>query len=63
MLFSFQVSPLPQPKKKKNLSHSPPPCFYEGTYPLTHSHLTTLAFPLHWGIEPPQDQGLLPPDS
>ena len=59
MFSPFPVSP-PQPPLRSPL----PPCFYEGAPP-THSHLTALAFPLHWGIESPQDHGppvLLIPD-
>jgi hypothetical protein len=42
------------------LSHLPSSCFYESVFP--HTHLLPLpgpGIPLHWGIEPSQDQGLL----
>jgi hypothetical protein len=41
---------------------SPCPCFYEGAPPLTHPLLPPPfppCIPLHWGIEPSQDQGPL----
>ena len=41
-------NPLPSPDSMKML-----------LIPPTHSHLTGLAFPLHWGIQPSSDQGLL----
>ena len=39
MLSPFPVSPLQTPIP------FPSPCFYEGAHPLTHFHLTALAFP------------------
>ena len=42
------------------LSHSLSPCFYEDDPPPNHLFLPHCpGIPLHWGIEPSQDQGLL----
>jgi hypothetical protein len=50
------------PSPGNPLSHTPSPCFYEGTPPLTHPLLPPhLSIPQHWGIKPPQDQGPLLP--
>jgi hypothetical protein len=47
---------------RNSLSYSPPPASKRVLpYPPTHSHLTALTFPIHWGIEPSQDQGPLLP--
>jgi hypothetical protein len=44
------------------LSHSPSPCFCEGVPPPTHPLLPPRpGIPLHWCIEPSQDQGSLLP--
>jgi hypothetical protein len=40
----------------------PSPCLYEGAPPLTHPLQPSCpGIPLHWGMEPPQAQGLLLP--
>jgi hypothetical protein len=40
----------------------PSPCFYEGVPPTTYPLLpSSSGIPLHWGIEPSQDQGPLLP--
>ncbi|EDL36965.1 mCG148278 [Mus musculus] len=42
----------------KPLSHPLSPCFYEGVPPNTHPLPPPWpAIPLHWAIEPSQDQG------
>ena len=52
MLTPFLVSP-PQP-----LYQIPIPCFCEGPPPPTHPHPSHHhSMPLHWGLEPSQDQG------
>jgi len=44
------------------LSHPPSPCFYNGVPPPIHSFPTSHPnIPLHWGIKPWQDQGLILP--
>jgi hypothetical protein len=45
----------------KPLSHSSSPCFYEGAHLPTCSPTpaSCTGIPLHWGIEPSQDQGPL----
>ena len=43
-------------------SHSPSPCFYEGSHPPTHPLPPSCpGIPLYWGIKPSQDQGPLLP--
>ena len=53
------LSPFPVSPPETRSPFSPPPCFYEGALPPTNSHFTGI--PLHWGIQPSQDQGALLP--
>ena len=55
LLIPFKVSPLEPPIPY------PPHCL-STTHPLTPTYLPSLTgIPLHWGIKPPQTQGLLIP--
>ena len=53
------LSPFPVPTPTRNpLAHTPSPCFYKGVpHPPSNSHLPGI--PLHWGIQPSQDQAPL----
>ena len=55
-IYISNVIPLPHFPYKKPLSHAPSPC--SPTHPLL---LPGPGIPLHWGIEPSQDQGPLFP--
>jgi hypothetical protein len=57
------ISPLPvSPTPQNPLSHPSSPCFNEGAPPLPHPPQPPRpCIPLHWGIEPSQDQGPLLP--
>jgi hypothetical protein len=61
-LFTFQVlSPFQVPTAKPTIPSSFP-CFYEDVLPPTYPLLPPYPWiPLHWGIEPSQDQGPLLP--
>jgi hypothetical protein len=57
MLSSFSASPLEMPYPIPSI-----PGFYEGATPTTHPlQLSCPQIPLHWVIEPSQDQGPLLP--
>jgi hypothetical protein len=56
------VIPFPSFPSENPLSHPSSPCFYDGASPPTQPLLLPrLNIPLHWGIEPSQDQGPLLP--
>jgi hypothetical protein len=55
-LFTFQML-FPFPVSLSSPHPFPPPCFYEGAPPPTHSCLIDPTIPLCWGIKPPQGQG------
>ena len=61
-IYISNVNPFPSPPKGNPLFHQPSSCFYEGvpppTYPLLPPHP---GIPLHWDIEPSQDQRPLLP--
>ena len=56
--FKCHALSLPSRLPGISLSHPPSPCFYEGVPPLLSPRP---GIPLHWGIEPSQDQGCLLP--
>ena len=62
-LFTFQMlTPFPVSPKGNPLFHQPSSCFYEGVPPPTHPLLPPHpGIPLHWDIEPSQDQWPLLP--
>lgn len=60
-VFTFQdVTPFPSVPSGTSLSHFPSPYFYEDAPRLTYLLLPHCpSIPLHWGIKPSQDQGIL----
>jgi hypothetical protein len=61
-LYISNVIPFPGFPSENSLPHPRSPCFYEGAPPPIHPlppHCPDI--PLHWGIEPSQDQGPLLP--
>jgi hypothetical protein len=59
-IYFSNVIPLLDVHPGKPISHFPSPCFYEGVPSPTYPFPTPLpCIPLHWGIEPSQDQGPL----
>jgi hypothetical protein len=58
----FQCYPLSSFPSENPLSHLLSSCFYEDvTLPIHPLLLPLPGIPLHWGIKPSQDQGLLQP--
>ena len=56
------VIPFPGFPSRNPLSHPSSPCFYEGAHPPSYPlPIPCPCIPVHWGMEPSQDQGLLLP--